>query len=93
MEIEFKSRCWQDASINLCEKFSQRKLVELLWLRNLSKEGMARLQTTQPTGGGAITAVTNCCANCVETSRPHQWGHDLLFLGKPAMRIRWRSSS
>ena len=28
------------------------------------------LQTTQPTSGGAVTAVTNCCANCVEPSRP-----------------------
>ena len=29
-----------------------------------------RFQTTQPTSGGAVTTVTNCCANCVETSRP-----------------------
>ena len=28
------------------------------------------LQTTQPTSGGAVT---NCCTNCVEPSRPHQW--------------------
>ena len=27
------------------------------------------LQTTQPISGGAVTAVTNCCANCVEPSR------------------------
>ena len=27
------------------------------------------LQTTQPTSGGAVTAVINCCANCVEPSR------------------------
>ena len=26
------------------------------------------LQMTQPTSGGAVTVVTNCCANCVETS-------------------------
>ena len=37
----------------------------------------SRLQTTQPTSGEAVTAVTNCCANCVETSRPQQWGPDL----------------
>ena len=30
----------------------------------------ARLQTTQPTSGGAVTVVTNCCENCVEPSRP-----------------------
>ena len=38
------------------------------------------LQTTQPTNGGAVTSVTNCCANCVEPSRPQQWGHDLPFI-------------
>ena len=26
------------------------------------------LQTTHPTNGVAVTAVTNCCANCVKTS-------------------------
>ena len=25
-----------------------------------------RLQTTQPTSGGAVTVVSSCCANCVE---------------------------
>ena len=37
------------------------------------------LQTTQPTSGGAVTADTSCCANCVEPSRPQQWGTDLPF--------------
>ena len=32
------------------------------------------LQTTHPTSGGAVTAVINCCANCLETSRPQQMG-------------------
>ena len=40
----------------------------------------SRLQTTQPTCGGAVTAVINCCANCVEPSRPQQWGPDIPFL-------------
>ena len=39
------------------------------------------LQTTQPTSGGAVTAYKNCCANCVEPSRPQQWGPDLPFFG------------
>ena len=30
----------------------------------------SRLQTTQPTSGGAVTAVINCCANCVEQHPP-----------------------
>ena len=33
---------------------------------------------TQPTSGGAVTAGSSCCANCVEPPRPQQWGPDLL---------------
>ena len=67
--------------------FGLRELVDLLWFQNFSKDGMAilrkeydrkvwkkinvRLQTKQPTSGGAATTVTNCSANCVESSR-HQ---------------------
>ena len=39
----------------------------------------AWLQTTQPTSGGAVTADSSCCANCVEPPRPQQWGPDLPF--------------
>ena len=39
------------------------------------------LQTTHPTSGGAVTADSSCCANCVEPPRPKQWGPDLPFLG------------
>ena len=35
------------------------------------------LQTTQTTSGGAVTANSSCCANCVEPPRPQQWGPDL----------------
>ena len=41
----------------------------------------SRLQTTQPTSGGAVTVVSSCCANCVESPRPQQWGPDLPFFG------------
>ena len=44
-------------------------------------EATCWLQTTQPTSGGAVTADKNCCANCVEPSRPQQWGPDLPFFG------------
>ena len=37
------------------------------------------LQTTQSTSFGTVTLVTNCCVNCVETSRCQQWGPDLSF--------------
>ena len=40
-----------------------------------------RLQTTQPTSGGAVTADSSGCANCVEPPRPQQWGPDLPFFG------------
>ena len=43
--------------------------------------GVRRLQTTQPTSGGAVTVVSSCCANCVEPPRPQQWGPDLPFFG------------
>ena len=46
------------------------------WRRN-----SMRLQTPQPTSGGAVTADSSCCANCVEPPRPHQWGPDLPFFG------------
>ena len=39
------------------------------------------LQASQPTGGGAVTTDSSCCANCVEPSRPWQWGPDLPFFG------------
>ena len=45
-------------------------------LKNMVNE-MNWLQTTQPISGGAVTADSNCCANCVEPPRPHQWGPDL----------------
>ena len=37
------------------------------------------LQTTQSTSGGAVTADSSCCANCVEPPRPQQGGPDLSF--------------
>ena len=52
------------------------------------------LQTTQPTSGGAVTADSSCCANCVDPTRPQHWGPDLpFFLGMPAMRTRWMASA
>ena len=51
------------------------------------------LQTTQPTSGGAVTADSSCCANCVEPPRPQQWGPDLPFLAMPAMRTRWMAGA
>ena len=51
------------------------------------------IQTTHPTCGGAVTADSSCCANCVKPSRPQQWVPDLPFLGMPAMQTRWMAGA
>ena len=33
------------------------------------------------------------CANCVDPSRPQQWGPGYRFLDKPAMRTRWMAGN
>ena len=43
------------------------------------KTAKFRLQTTQPTSGGAVTVVSSCCANCVEPPRPQQWHRFTVF--------------
>ena len=42
MEIGYKSKWWARCN-HVCEKFGLWKLVNLLWLRNINKEGMALL--------------------------------------------------
>ena len=60
----------------------------------VSNECYERTKTRQPTSSGDVTTDTNCCANCVETSRPQQWGPDLLFGGgKPAMQTLWTAGA
>ena len=51
------------------------------------------LQTTQPTSGGAVTADSSCCANCVEPPRPQQWVPDLPFFGHADPLDGWRCCS
>ena len=65
-------------------------------LNDDDEEQHTRLQTTQPTSGAAVTAVTNCCAKCVEPSLPQQWGHELPFFGQAGHADPldgWRCSS
>ena len=64
----------------------KRRMKETLFTRHRSTVELMmiakdRLQTTQPTSGGAVTVVSSCCANCVEPPRPQQWGPDLPFFG------------
>ena len=42
MENGYKPRWWVRCK-HICKKFGLWKLVNLLWLRNISKEGMAML--------------------------------------------------
>ena len=88
-----------DLAHNVSGISSAAQLISLTW-HQLTFGGDGRvdeedklspwLQTTQPTSGGAVTADSSCCANCVEPPRPQQWGPDLPFLGgMPAMRIHW----
>ena len=52
-----------------------------------------RLQMTQPTSGGAVTAESSCCANCVESPAgpaPSTGGPIYRFLG---MRTRWMAGA
>ena len=64
------------------------------WRMNVMKRKsnpIGRLQMTHHTSGWAVTAVTNCCTNCVgKNHRPQQWGPDL---GKAAMWPRWMAGT
>ena len=51
------------------------------------------LQTTQPTSGGAVTVVANCCTNCAENLASPQWGSDLPFFSTSTMRKRWMADA
>ena len=42
MEVGYKSRWWARCN-HVCEKLGRLELVNLLWLRNINKEGMAML--------------------------------------------------
>ena len=49
-------------------------------------DALDELETIQRTSDGVVKADTTRSANCVETTRPQQWGPIYRFLGKPAMR-------
>ena len=42
MEVGYKSRWWARSN-HVCDKFGLWELVNLLWLRDINKEGMAML--------------------------------------------------
>ena len=72
---------------------SYRPISLLSVIAKTLEKSLLRLQTTQPTSGGAVTADKNCCANCVEPSRPQQWGPDLPFFGHADPLDGWRCCS
>ena len=51
------------------------------------------MEEAQHTSGGAVTADSSCCANCVDPPRSQQWGPIYRFLGMPAMRTRWMAGA
>ena len=57
------------------------------------RNNMLRLQTTQPISGGAVTADSSCCTNCVEPPRPSNGCPIYIFLGMPATRTRWMTGA
>ena len=50
-------------------------------LEKIQQRSFTWLQTTQPTSGGAVTADSTCCANCVEPPRPQPWGARFTVFG------------
>ena len=56
---------------HLCVKDGDMTSLLLVAQKEIGKK-RNRLQTTQPTSGGAVTVVSSCCANCVEPPRPQQ---------------------
>ena len=73
----YGSEAWTLSS----KMLNKLEATEIWFLRTMQRISYTGLQTTQPTSGGAVTADKNCCANCVEPSRPQQWGPDLPFFG------------
>ena len=61
----------------------------LMLVKDARGDHIEGLQMTQLTSGGAVTADSSCCANCVEPPRPQHVGPIYHFLGMPAMRTRW----
>ena len=55
-------------------------MIAVIFVMYMSRSSI-RLQTTQPTSGGSVTADSSYCANCVEPPRPQQWGPDLPCFG------------
>ena len=62
-------------------------------IRKTERNEQIWLQTTQPTSGGAVTADSSCCANCVEPPRSQQWGPIYRCLGMPDPLVVWRCCS
>ena len=56
-------------------------------IKNLTYD--MRLHTTQATSNRAVTAVTNCCANFVESTTPSNGGLIYRFCASRPMRTRW----
>ena len=56
MEVGYKSRWWARCN-HVCDKFGLWELVNLLWLKNINKEGMAMVFNSLPK---FIRCTTSC---------------------------------
>ena len=67
-----------------------------IWKRfddTIKKTWNFRYQATQPTRGGAVTAVWQTLYKLCRPIQLQQWGPDYRFWGKPAMRTRWMAGN
>ena len=63
------------------------------YVTSIRVQHVTRIQGSKQHSLQAVTADTNCCANCVETPAPSNEGPIYRFLGKPAMRTRWMAGA
>ena len=91
VECPIRDPCWSEAG-NKCVLTVVSMRASITFAAGQSSEigryeVPCRLQTTQHTSSGAVTADSSCCANCVEPSR--NGGPIHRFSGMPAMRTCW----
>ena len=72
--MEYDRDVWNNINVERIKEYGKR------WWMN----GFRRPQTTQPTSGGAVTADSSCCANCVKPPR-----FTVLFACRPCGPAGW----
>ena len=65
LESEDMWFCRRMLRISWNERITNEKVLRSVQSGRTILKEIVRLQTTQPTSDGAVSAVTKCCANCV----------------------------